>query len=38
MIGTISAGCVTADMVMWAVTTVLRLTLIAVGMMQLKRD
>jgi hypothetical protein len=38
MIGTIVAGCVGANTVMWTVTTVLRLALITVLVMQLKRE
>lgn len=38
MIGTIFAGCVGAQTAMWAVTTVLRLALIVVMVMQLKRE
>jgi hypothetical protein len=38
MIGTIVAGCFGAEATMWAVTTVLRLTLIVVLVMQLKRE
>jgi hypothetical protein len=37
MIGTIFAGCAGAKAMMWAVTTVLRLTLIIVLVVQLKR-
>jgi hypothetical protein len=38
MIGTIIAGCVGIEVAMWTVTTVLRLTLIVVLVMQLKRE
>jgi hypothetical protein len=37
MFETIFAGCAVADTVMWAVTTVLRLTLIVVLVVQLKK-
>jgi hypothetical protein len=38
MIGTIFAGCAVAGTKMWAVTTVLRLALIVVLVVQLKRE
>ena len=38
MIGTIVAGCTLAELAMWAVTTVLRLTAIALTVVQLKRE
>lgn len=38
MLGTILAGCTTAHAAMWTVTTVLRLTLIVVLIVQLKRE
>jgi hypothetical protein len=38
MIGTIAAGCAGVEAAMWAVTTVLRLTLIVVLVVQLKRE
>lgn len=38
MIGTILAGCTATHAAMWAVTTVLRLTLIVVMALQLKRE
>ncbi len=38
MIGTIFAGCTVAGAMMWTVTTVLRLALIVVLVVQLKRE